>query len=489
MKKKLFWVSLAIGIIFCLSGCNGGDVAATPNDVAATPKGSPDFGEDVSNTDAPSEPTVQLTAFEELFQYGPMAVQDENELWGYIDNSGEYVIQSIYSSAKSFGENGLAVVKEASNGLWGIISASGNYVVEPTFYGVMGVFSEGLLCVCGEEGWGYVDESGAYVIPPQFLSGHAFSEGVAQVSTRIERVDEFYTYNAYTYIDKSGKLLTNNVFGEAYDFSEGRALVKVGDPIYGYYGYIDTSGGFIIPPQFDEATSFADGMAFAHDVYSNKTVLFDLDGNILAESSLYNVPGSSGHKARWYSNLRPVTLSDGTGAVYINPQGEIVLPKSGAPYGGASPFYSSEFALANQNGMMGFIDLNGNWVIEPQYSITMSSYLNELNPVQMSNSEVIRLLDVSGNCLMEFRTDSKERPSGDMERDPMAMARYADNGSIEQAGFMNHDGSMAIDYIFENASDFAYDYSYARAQSGGLWGMIDKNGNWLIPARFMKFNA
>ncbi len=46
---------------------------------------------------------------------------------------------------------------------------------------------------------------------------------------------------------------------------------------------------------------------------------------------------------------------------------------------------------------------------------------------------------------------------------------------------------MTADYILEDAGDFAYDYSYAKAQSGRLWGLIDENGNWLIPARFLKF--
>ncbi len=50
--------------------------------------------------------------------------------------------------------------------------------------------------------------------------------------------------------------------------------------------------------------------------------------------------------------------------------------------------------------------------------------------MQMSNSEVMRLLDTSGNCVMEYRTDSKERPTGDMRRGPMAMGRYADGGKI-----------------------------------------------------------
>lgn len=484
MKKKLFWACLFVSIALCLSSCGGNEANIAAG--SAAPAASGESASSSGTASAPA-PEPKLTAFEELFQNGPMAVQDENELWGYIDSSGEYVIQPIYSNVRSFGENGLAAVKEESSGLWGVIDTSGNYIVEPKFDNVMGDFSEGLLSVNDAGRWGYIDESGAYAIQPQFLKAHAFSGGFAQVFTRTERMDEFNTYETYTYINKSGELITNSVFGEAYNFSEGRALVKVGDPINGYYGYIDESGKFIITPQFDKATSYADGIAFAHDPFDGKTYLFDLDGKILAESTLFDIPSSNGNQAYWYNDLCPVKLSDGTGQVYINKQGEIVLPKSGAPYENASPFYGGEFALASQNGRMGYIDLDGNWIIEPQYASANGSFIGETT--QMSNSEVMRLLDASGNCVMEYRTDSKERPIGDMRCDPMAMGVYADDGSIIQAGYMNHDGSMAIDYIFENAGDFAYDYSYAKAQTGGLWGFIDKNGNWLIPAYFKQFMA
>jgi len=484
LRKKLFWACLFVSVALCLSSCGGNEENSASESAAPATSGESTSSSDVSSVSAPAP---QLTAFEKLFQNGPMAAKNENDLWGFIDNTGEYVIQPVYSDVRVFGQNGLAVVKEESSGLWGVIDTSGNYTVEPKFSGVVGSFSEGLLCVYDSGGCGYIDESGTYVIQPQFLSAHAFSGGLAQVSTSIERMDEFNTYYSYTYVNKSGELITDEVFGEAYDFSEGRALVKAGDPIYGYYGYLDESGKFIVPPQFDEATSFSDGIAFAHDAYSGKTVLLDLDGNILAESTMFDVSTSSGSKARWYSDLCPVKLSDGTGQVYINKQGEIVLPKSGVPYRTAGDFYYDGFAFAGQDTGVGLIDLAGNWIIEPQYSTVYNSNVGGV--VQMGNAGVMRLFDFAGNCLMEYHQNSRERPIDEMRYDPMAVAKYADDGSIIQAGYMNHDGSMAIDYIFEDARNFSYDYSYAKAQSGGLWGLIDKNGDWLIPARFTQFMA
>ena len=492
MKKKLLLICLLTSVIFCLSACGeSAEYETTPNPsdpAVVSENDEPDLDAvstpdpDITSTSA--APTVQLTAFESLFGNGPIPAQNQDGLWGFIDISGKYVIQPIYSRANSFAGNGLAVVQDASSELWGVINTSGDFIVEPTFYNVSGSFREGLLCVCEPEGgWGYIDEFGSYAIPPQFMGANPFSGGFARVSTGIEYIDEFSTYYTYTYINKSGEPITEDVFSEAYDFCEGRALVKLGDPTYGNYGYIDESGEYIVYPQFDQATSFSDGIAFAHALaagpYDARTVLIDLDGNILVESTEFDVPSRNGSKANWSSELCPVRLADGSGTVYINKQGEVVLPKSGVPYTSADDFYNIGFAFAGQDTGIGLIDLDGNWIVEPQYSVIYSSSVGGM--VQMGNSEVMRLFDTSGNCLMEYRMDSNERPAGDIRREPMLMARYADDGSIAQVGFMNHDGSMAIDYIFENASDFSYDCSYAKVQSGGLWGVIDKSGNWLIP--------
>ena len=52
--------------------------------------------------------------------------------WGYIDKSGEYVIDPQFSDAMEFSE-GLAAVLDPESELWGYIDESGSYVIEPQF--------------------------------------------------------------------------------------------------------------------------------------------------------------------------------------------------------------------------------------------------------------------------------------------------------------------------------------------------------------------
>ena len=58
-------------------------------------------------------------------------------------------------------------------------------------------------------------------------------------------------------MDKSGKVKINPQFDHAGEFSEGLAVVWIGDK----WGFIDKSGQYKINPQFDYAQEFSEGLA------------------------------------------------------------------------------------------------------------------------------------------------------------------------------------------------------------------------------------
>lgn len=47
------------------------------------------------------------------------------------------------------------------------------------------------------------------------------------------------------YIDKDGNVVINPQFGFTWDFSEGLAVVRIGDEKSGKYGYIDKTGKIV----------------------------------------------------------------------------------------------------------------------------------------------------------------------------------------------------------------------------------------------------
>lgn len=447
-------------------------------------------GSIVSNpTDSgkPTENLENLTAFERLFHNGPLPAQDTNELWGYIDSSGNWVISPSFMAARGFWSSGLALVQDAESQLWGMINASGQYVIEPSFNNIGNRISDDLFRVCvPERGWGYIDVSGAFVIEPQFDSANDFSNGFARVSSQIQftGVDNQNYYQLWGYINTSGERITEDTFSEAQDFSDGLALIKQGDPLDGFYGYIDELGFLAIEPLYTEATRFNNGLAFV-DMWvagSKYYSLIDKDGNALTG------PVSSKLVQPYFTKgLCCVRELDGTGYIYIDETGNTVLPKSGTPYADALNFTSDGLAVAVDSETMraGYIDLDGNWAISPQY-MQPGSFQNGLAFVIIDQNQTA-IMDISGNLLVTL--DGRAIVSSQSFRTPerilVNLLSSDGTGTYEKAGYCSAGEGLAIDYIYDAATDFAEDYSYAKAKYNGLWGIIDKDGNWLIPAQFL----
>jgi hypothetical protein len=187
-----------------------------------------------------------------------LASVDKGGTSGLIDKDGAWIPQvegpngARLAIERGFFE-GLAVARtvsgagDTSGQLAGYIDRSGNVVIQPRFQGAMD-FSEGLAeaSVGGNDAakCGYIDKTGAWVIQPQFEQTSPFSEGVAAVGVRDSK-------GAFKmgYIDKTGAWVIKPQFEEARSFSEGLALV--------YWertcGYIDKTGKLVIPVQYGAA--------------------------------------------------------------------------------------------------------------------------------------------------------------------------------------------------------------------------------------------
>jgi hypothetical protein len=72
----------------------------------------------------------------------------------------------------------------------------------------------------------------------------------------------------FGYIDKTGNLIIPAKFGEARDFSEGLAAVKINRPYQDepdnsdkYWGYINAAGAYVITPRYYQVKAFSEGLA------------------------------------------------------------------------------------------------------------------------------------------------------------------------------------------------------------------------------------
>ena len=115
--------------------------------------------------------------------------------WEYIDKNGNKVtrVGEQYAAMQDFSE-GLAAVKRA--GKWGYIDSTGNLVIDIK-YKDAGKFSEGLAVIKVDYKCGFIDRNGNVVIEPQFDVAWGFWGGLAWV-----RIGE-----RAMYIDKTGKVI------------------------------------------------------------------------------------------------------------------------------------------------------------------------------------------------------------------------------------------------------------------------------------------
>jgi hypothetical protein len=216
----------------------------------------------------------------------------------FIDTTGKVVVVHSLQRVWDFSE-GLAAAMPEGEEKWGYIDRNGRWVIPPQFatypQGHISSFADGLAYIKVKNKYGYIDRSGKFVIEPSFLYGESFSEGYAPVIVEgpcaritsdgpcgdivvipdqrlpIDKVEKC----KWTFINKAGRIISEDRFDEAENFSEGLAAVRKDEK----WGFIDTSGKLKIPCQFEKASAFSDGLACVkqEDLYG----YIDKDGQIV----------------------------------------------------------------------------------------------------------------------------------------------------------------------------------------------------------------
>ena len=77
-------------------------------------------------------------------------------------------------------------------------------------------------------------------------------------------------------------------------------------------------------------------------------------------------------------------------------------------------------------------------------------------------------------------------PCGNYGRE-LIPARVYDDSAAFRYGYVDQDWNMVLEPVYDTAGDFAADMSYAKVCQNQRWGMIDREGNWLIPPKFGQF--
>lgn len=410
------------------------------------------------------EQEEELSEFEKLFAEGPLLVHDENNMVGYIDINGNYVVPPRFSDGKRFYE-GYAAVLDAETSKWGYIDTAGNYVISPIYEEASRVYNGTAIVNTDYTLCGLIDISGQYIIEPKYREVSFYKDGYALVQYKDDSSGEMI----YHFVDESGNLVFDN-YSDAYLFDGGIAVVRL--PGSCYYCMLKDNGDQMVFE--DSPVSF--NVSYRHVEYSELNRYLDLK-NIVTASS------------------------DAGGMYRIGENGKTVSPIFDYISSSNSDLFSA--GQRNEYGAVihGYVDSDFNWVIPPVYD-TCSEFIGDYawvveeldyeRTVELANVGDIYaswyIIDKQGNRVLDgshlkhngIGISMAELTMRNLFEHPLPAYDY----NTQTHGYVDRDYQVVLPFIYDAVSGFAYDGSYATVKYNGLYGLLDSSGSWLIEPRY-----
>lgn len=264
----------------------------------------------------------------------------------------------------STSQNPLPFLKDA---LWGYMDVSGQVVLEPNFLNAS-FFSEDVALVrLLDESVVYIDVTGEIIFQKDIAGGTDFNEGFASVV-----VDE-----EWTVVDKNGEQMSNAFYNYPITYHNGRALIYEPNRQAFWenvYGVINTYGDTIVQPTYKHLSNFSDYLCMA-SVDGQLYGYIDVHGDwaiqpTLELGPLFKMNGEYDFSDKDFSEGLVGVEKEGKYG-FMNTKGEVKIDYQ---FGSVGKFKDG-LASVQIDGKYGFIDVNGDWVIKPQYD--MATFFSE----------------------------------------------------------------------------------------------------------------
>lgn len=233
-------------------------------------------------------------------------------------------------------------------GLYYVIDASGRRYND-CGYESMRLFSEGMAAVALDEQYGYVDAGGSVVIRPRFQYALEFSEGLAPVQIG----------GAWRYINRWGRFVSTARFAHACVFAEERAFVATDD------GWVAINRAFEPLSEQRYANTgrgFSEGLAWVDQ--GDRIGYIDRNAKLVIDAKY-------SHGGRFHQGTAPAACRGVWG--FIDRDGDWVIEPRFVPSGrreyepGAKEFCGGMAPACDRNGLWGFINETGDWVVSARF--------------------------------------------------------------------------------------------------------------------------
>ena len=404
----------------------------------------------------------------------------KNEKFGFVDKMGNMIVPAKYDDVADFKEGRAWVANRGEDDQFrcGYIDLEGKVVI-PIKYKVSSVegankisFSEGLAAVPMRTDnydspiYGYIDKMGNEVIPAKFSIAGDFKNGIASVD-----LDK--------YIDKTGKLLSNNdlkTHDEIVIFSQDEKM-----------GLKHLNGKIVVPCKYDIVQNFSEGMAAVCeetlwgyvDSLGNNIIpclyrsINYYDNGVMDDWGEYGSPDEAND---FHEGL--VLVMRNRMAGFFNKQGKTVIP---FVYKRAKDF-SEGFAAVKTTQKWGFVDKEGNNVIPCRYD-TVASFKEGL-AAAVKNGKC-GYVNANGQEIVPFIFDKPEdyEPLNDFHE---GLAIVKKNGAF---GYVDKEGKSTFDVAANNTSK-PRAIEVMPSFPGGQQGLMEWfNSNFQVPAEAVRDRA
>ena len=439
---------------------------------------------------------------------------------GYIDTTGNYIVEPVYDEINPFSE-GLAAVKIKDK--WGFIDTEGKVIIKPQFLNVEPVltvdrgkfwlchnvdlynFNNGLAKVLMRFKYGdsyyekfcFIDKTGNFPIKATFDVNSIFYGKIAAVSI-YSKSDATYSthyddisfinnegdiitekWNIATFsngivnvksslckigfIDKSGNIVIEPKFDSTNIFSNGLAAVKIGKG----WGYIDTTGNIVIPPIFTIAKNFSKGVAI---VKWDKWYLFNKQGKVLdknGEWNSFNISTESG------GEIISISKSEIDVIISAHPH----LTTNALPFDDINAFKEG-LAAVKIKKKWGFVNTSGIVVIEPKFNDKKSFFY--FGP-DYHFSEGLAAVHIQKKwCFIDTTGEIVIKPQFN---DANHFSEGLAGVKIKRKwGYIDDKGKFVTAFIFDDVEDFSEGLAAVKIKK--KWGFINIKGEFIIQPKF-----
>lgn len=274
-----------------------------------------------------------------------------SKFWGYANIKGEIIIPAQFQKCFKFSGDGWATVFDEGRKMYQFINPKGermqtevlDFKLHDGMFTDPEGFVNGLIDVRVGEKWGYINTNGKIAIPAKYDDVSEFNGGYAVAKTGA----------TYMVLNTAGEeKIVQGAVVSVNRFQEGMAPFKSHDK---RFGFVDTDGKIAIPAQYESVGFFSNGLAWAK---TGKSVGY------INKKGEWAIPPTFSEAKEFDAESGLARIKTATGMwAYTNSKGELTYMNDTETYGD----FSNGLADGKKNGLKGFYDTNGKWVIQPQY--------------------------------------------------------------------------------------------------------------------------